>query len=74
MRLRTGVARIVMRRGLTSRESLGRAGLALLVAGLGVLAASILLSRLDLGTEALKLCLQIAMAVAAGALFLAALS
>ncbi|RUW90311.1 PAS domain S-box protein [Mesorhizobium sp. M7A.F.Ca.US.010.02.1.1] len=74
MRLRTGVARIVMWRGLTSRESLGHAGLALLVAGLGVLATSILLSRLDLGTEALKLCLQIAVAMAVGALFLAALS
>jgi diguanylate cyclase (GGDEF)-like protein/PAS domain S-box-containing protein len=48
--------------------------LALLVAGLCVVAASILLSRLDLGTEALKLCLQISVAVAAGALFLAALS
>lgn len=74
MRLRTGVARIVMWRGLTSRKSLGHAGLALLVAGLGVLATSILLSRLELGTEALKLCLQIAVAVAVGALFLAALS
>ncbi|RUX93870.1 PAS domain S-box protein [Mesorhizobium sp. M7D.F.Ca.US.004.03.1.1] len=74
MRLRTGVARIVMWRGLTSRKSLGHAGLALLVAGLGVLAASILLSRLDLGTEALKLCLQISVAVAAGALFLAVMS
>lgn len=74
MRLRTGVARIVMWRGLTSRKSLGHAGLALLVAGLGVLATSILLSSLDFGTEALRLCLQIAVAVAAGALFLAALS
>ncbi|MER8442493.1 PAS domain S-box protein [Mesorhizobium sp. M1066] len=74
MRLRTGVARIVMWRGLASRKSLGHAGLALLVAGLGVLATSILLSRLDFGTEALKLCLQIAVAVAVGALFLAALS
>ncbi|RUZ79804.1 PAS domain S-box protein [Mesorhizobium sp. M7A.F.Ca.US.006.01.1.1] len=74
MRLRTGVARIVMWRGLTSRKSLGHAGLALLVAGPGVLATSILLSRLDLGTEALKLSLQIAVAVAVGALFLAALS
>ncbi|WP_292177987.1 PAS domain S-box protein [Mesorhizobium sp.] len=46
----------------------------MLVAGLGVLAGSILLSRLDLGTEALKLWLQISAAVAAGALFLAALS
>ncbi|RWO72721.1 MAG: PAS domain S-box protein [Mesorhizobium sp.] len=74
MRLRTGVARIVMWRGSTSRKSLGHAGLALLVAGLGVLATSILLSSLDFGTEALRLCLQIAVAVAAGALFLAALS
>lgn len=74
MRLRTGVARIVMWRGLTSRKSLAHAGLALLVAGLGVLATSILLSSLDFGTEALRLCLQIAVAVAAGALFLAALS
>ncbi|MER9936978.1 PAS domain S-box protein [Mesorhizobium sp. M0088] len=74
MRLRTGVARIVMWRGLTSRKSLGHAGLALLVAGLGVLATSILLSSLEFGTEALRLCLQIAVAVAAGALFLAALS
>lgn len=74
MRLRTGVARIVMWRGLTSRKSLAYAGLALLVAGLGVLATSILLSSLDFGTEALRLCLQIAVAVAAGALFLAALS
>ena len=74
MRLRTGVARIVMWRGLTGRKSLGHAGLALLVAGLCVVAASILLSRLDLGTEALKLCLQISVAVAAGTLFLAALS
>ncbi|WP_246093721.1 MULTISPECIES: PAS domain S-box protein [Mesorhizobium] len=48
--------------------------MALLVAGLGVVAASILLSRLSLGTEALKLCLQISVAVAASALFLAALS
>ncbi|WP_245466475.1 PAS domain S-box protein [Mesorhizobium sp. M7A.F.Ca.MR.245.00.0.0] len=46
----------------------------MLVAGLGVLATSILLSSLDFGTEALRLCLQIAVAVAAGALFLAALS
>ncbi|CAN7314481.1 PAS domain S-box protein [Mesorhizobium sp. LjRoot246] len=46
----------------------------MLVAGLGVMAGSILLSRLDLGTEALKLCLRISAAVAAGALFLAALS
>ncbi|RWC44675.1 MAG: PAS domain S-box protein [Mesorhizobium sp.] len=74
MRLRTGVARIVMWRGLTGRKSFEYAGLALLVAGLGVLAGSILLSRLDLGTEALKLWLQISAAVAAGALFLAALS
>lgn len=74
MRLRTGVARIAMWRGSTSRKSLGHAGLALLVAGLGVLATSILLSSLDFGTEALRLCLQIAVAVAAGALFLAALS
>ncbi|RWC61534.1 MAG: PAS domain S-box protein [Mesorhizobium sp.] len=74
MRLRTGVARIVMGRGLTGRKSFEYAGLALLVAGLGVLAGSILLSRLDLGTEALKLWLQISAAVAAGALFLAALS
>lgn len=73
MRLRTGVARIVMGRGLTGRRSFGHAGLALLVAGLGVGAASILLSRLDPGTEALKLCMQVSVAVAAGALFLAAL-
>ncbi|RWC28965.1 MAG: PAS domain S-box protein [Mesorhizobium sp.] len=74
MRLRTGVARIVMWRGLTGRKSFEYAGLALLVAGLGVLAGSNLLSRLDLGTEALELWLQISAAVAAGALFLAALS
>lgn len=74
MRLRTGVARIVMWRGLTGRKSFEYAGLALLVAGLGVLAGSILLSRLDLGTEALELWLQISAAVAAGGLFLAALS
>ncbi|QND69011.1 PAS domain S-box protein [Mesorhizobium loti] len=63
-----------MWRGLTGRKSLGYAGLALLVAGLGGVAASILLSRLELGSDALKLCLQISVAVAAGALFLAALS
>ncbi|MFD2056568.1 PAS domain S-box protein [Mesorhizobium calcicola] len=47
--------------------------MALLVAGLSVVAASMVLSRLDLGTEALKFCLQISVAVAVGALFLAAL-
>jgi len=47
--------------------------LALPVAGLCVAAISILLSRLDLGTDALKLCLQISAAVAVGALFLAIL-
>ncbi|PZV38174.1 diguanylate cyclase [Mesorhizobium kowhaii] len=73
MRLRTGVARIVMWRGLTGRKSLGHAGFAVLVAGLCVVTASILLSRLDLGTEALKLCLQISVGVAVGALFLAVL-
>ncbi|MFC3325688.1 PAS domain S-box protein [Mesorhizobium cantuariense] len=62
-----------MWRVFTDRKFLRHAGLALLVAGLCVVAASILLSRLDLGTEALKLCLQISVAVAAGALFLAAL-
>ena len=73
MRLRTGVARIVMWRGLIGRKSLGYAGLAVLVAGLCVVTASILLSHLDLGTEALKLCLQVAVGVAVGALFLAVL-
>ena len=73
MRLRTGVARIVMGRGLTGRRSFGHAGLAVLVAGLSVVAASILLSRLDPGTEVLKLCMQVSVAVAAGALILAAL-
>ncbi|WP_245445856.1 PAS domain S-box protein [Mesorhizobium kowhaii] len=43
------------------------------MAGLCVVTASILLSRLDLGTEALKLCLQISVGVAVGALFLAVL-
>ena len=49
------------------------AAAALLVAGLAVVATSFALSRLDLGTEALRLCLQISVAVAAGALFLAGL-
>ncbi|MFD1986300.1 PAS domain S-box protein [Mesorhizobium newzealandense] len=43
------------------------------MAGLCVVTASILLSHLDLGTEALKLCLQVAVGVAVGALFLAVL-
>ena len=71
MRLHTGVARIVMWQGLTGRGSLGHAALALPVAGLCVVAASILLSWLDLDTDALKFCLQISVAMAVGAVFLA---
>jgi PAS domain S-box-containing protein len=62
-----------MWRGLTGRGSFGHAGLALSVACLCVVAASILLSRLEIGTDALKLCLQISLAVAVSALCLAAL-
>ncbi|TIW84457.1 MAG: PAS domain S-box protein, partial [Mesorhizobium sp.] len=47
------------------------AALALLVAGLAVVAASLVPSRLDLGAEALRLCLQISVAVTVCALFLA---
>ncbi|MER9306298.1 PAS domain S-box protein [Mesorhizobium sp. M0293] len=47
--------------------------MALLLAGLSVVAASILLSRLDVDIEALKFCLQISVGVAVGALVLAAL-
>lgn len=67
----TGVARIVRLPGLIGLHR--RAAPALLVTGLAVAAASILLSRLDLGVDALRLCLQTAVAVAAGALFLTGL-
>ncbi|WP_244661884.1 PAS domain S-box protein [Mesorhizobium huakuii] len=43
------------------------------MAGLAVAVASVMLSRLDLGAEALRLCLQISVAIAGGALFLAGL-
>ncbi|QKD01721.1 PAS domain S-box protein [Mesorhizobium loti] len=46
---------------------------ALLVAGLAVVAASLMLPRLELGADTLRLCLQVSVAVAAGALFLAGL-
>nr|WP_250888549.1 PAS domain S-box protein [Mesorhizobium sp. dw_380] len=67
----TGVARIVR-----LRESIRlhrHAALALLAAGVAVAAASVVPSKLDLGAEALRLCLQMSVAVAAGALFLAGL-
>ncbi|KAA3451112.1 diguanylate cyclase [Mesorhizobium sp. SARCC-RB16n] len=51
----------------------GHAALALTVAGLAAAAASIVLPRLDLGAEALGLCLRVSFALAAGALLLAAL-
>ncbi|TPM10078.1 PAS domain S-box protein [Mesorhizobium sp. B2-3-11] len=47
------------------------AALALLVAGFAVVAASLVPSRLDLGAEAFRLCLQISVAVTVCALFLA---
>ncbi|TGQ45885.1 MULTISPECIES: PAS domain S-box protein [unclassified Mesorhizobium] len=47
--------------------------LALLVVSLVAAASSFLLSRLDISTEALKLCLQVSVAMVAGAFFLAAL-
>lgn len=71
--LRTGVARIAMWRGLIGRRFFGHAGSALLVAGLCAAVASMVLSRLDPGADALKLCLRISVAVAVGGLFLAAL-
>ncbi|GLR41742.1 PAS domain S-box protein [Mesorhizobium amorphae] len=49
------------------------AALVLMVVGLVAVLASILLSRLELGAEALKLCLQIAVAMIAASLFLTAL-
>nr|WP_281034929.1 PAS domain S-box protein [Mesorhizobium waimense] len=49
------------------------AALVLMVVGLVAALASILLSRLELGAEALKLCLQIAVAMIAASLFLTAL-
>ncbi|KQU96158.1 diguanylate cyclase [Mesorhizobium sp. Root102] len=62
-----------MWRGLIGRRFLGHAGSALLVAGLCAAVASMVLSRLDPGPDALKLWLRISVAVAVGALFLAAL-
>jgi PAS domain S-box-containing protein len=47
--------------------------LPVLVVSLVAAAASVLLSRLDISVEALKLCLQISVALVAGGLFLAAL-
>ncbi|WP_244730707.1 PAS domain S-box protein [Mesorhizobium sp. 113-3-3] len=41
------------------------------MAGLAVAAASVMLSRLDLGAEALRLCLQVSVAMTIGALFFA---
>ncbi|MGX5826409.1 PAS domain S-box protein [Mesorhizobium sp. 43Arga] len=41
------------------------------MAGVAVAAASVMLSRLDLGAEALKLCLQVSAAMTIGALFFA---
>ncbi len=65
----TGVARIVILRGPIRLDK--HATPALLVAG--VASASALLSRLDLGAEALRFCLQVSVALTIGALFFACL-
>lgn len=67
----TGVARIVTLRGIIGPGRHKHAALALLVAGLAVVAASLVLSGLDLGAQALRLCLQISVAVTVCALFAA---
>lgn len=69
----TGVARIVTLRGMIGPGPYRRAALALFVAGIGVVSALLVLSRLDLGAEALRLCLQVSVVVTAGALLLAGL-
>ncbi|TGQ67344.1 PAS domain S-box protein [Mesorhizobium sp. M00.F.Ca.ET.186.01.1.1] len=72
-RLPTGVAEIVTLRGIIEPGFRKHARLALLVAGLAAVSAPMLLSRLTLSAEALQLCLQLSVAVAVGALFLAGL-
>lgn len=69
----TGVAEIVTLRGIIEPGFRKHARLALLVAGLAAVSAPMLLSRLTLSAEALQLCLQLSVAVAVGALFLAGL-
>lgn len=70
----TGVVQIVTLRGMIGPGPYKHAALALLVAGFGVVSASFVLSRLDLGAETLRLCLQVSVAVTVCALFFAYLS
>lgn len=67
----TGVVQIVTLRGMIGPRRQSHAALALLVAGFGVLAAFLALSRLDLGADALRLCLQVSVAMTICALFFA---
>ncbi|TPK81386.1 PAS domain S-box protein [Mesorhizobium sp. B2-4-17] len=70
-RLPTGVARVVILRGLIGLRLHKRAALALLVAALAVVGAPFVVSRLNLGAEALRVCLQISVALTVCALFFA---
>ena len=67
----TGVALIVTLRGMIGPRPHKHAAPALVVAGVAVVAASLMLPRLNLGADALRLCLQISVAMTVCALFFA---
>ena len=73
MQLRIGWGRIVTWFNWKGPRADRRAARVLTAVGLIALAASVLLPALELGADALKLCLQISVAVTAATLFLSAL-
>ncbi len=73
MQLRVGMDRIVTWFDWKGTRADKRAALVLTAVGLVALAASVLLPALELGADALKLCLQISVAATAVTLLLAAL-
>ncbi|RWE82142.1 MAG: PAS domain S-box protein [Mesorhizobium sp.] len=73
MQLRVGVGRIVAWLNWKGLRADRHAAQGLLAIGLVAAAASILLPRLEFGADALRLCLQISIAITAATLFLSAM-